>query len=407
MGAGPERMAARMSCQILVATALVAVFAATAFPWPGETAYAAAPAPPPRQGLAAARHAVAQHAAAAGRAADRLAAAQARLSRLEAQAETLTERYDGAIVALQRDTSAYRIAQGRFAAAMRAEAARRDAVAELASAAYETDGGLGSMAAMIGGTGGPQAFFDRAGVLSVLAEHDTDILASAAAGRIVAQVFRGQARDALQAAQAAARAAGELKQAMLAAVARQRSVLSSTRATRDRLVRELATARAKEGAMELAAVRQAPAAAGALGSSSAAPAWASASGAATGASAGAGDLAANWALGQLGRPYVWAAAGPNSFDCSGLTMRAWQRAGVQLDHWTGTQWTSGPHIAIDQLRRGDLVFFANDTSDPNTIHHVGIYVGRDMMVDAPYTGVDVRIDSIFEPGLIGATRPAA
>ena len=114
---------------------------------------------------------------------------------------------------------------------------------------------------------------------------------------------------------------------------------------------------------------------------------------------------ANWALRQLGKPYVWAAAGPYSFDCSGLTMRAWQHAGIRLDHWTGTQWTSGPHVPLSRLRPGDLVFFASNTSDPSTIHHVGIYIGRGMMVDAPYTGADVRIDSILEPGLIGATRP--
>jgi peptidoglycan DL-endopeptidase CwlO len=125
-----------------------------------------------------------------------------------------------------------------------------------------------------------------------------------------------------------------------------------------------------------------------------------------GASAGAGNVAANWALQQLGKPYVWAAAGPGAFDCSGLSMRAWQQVGVQLDHWTGTQWTSGPHVPIASLRRGDLVFFADNTSDPATIHHVGIYIGHQMMVDAPYTGVNVRIDTIYEPGLIGATRPA-
>ena len=125
-----------------------------------------------------------------------------------------------------------------------------------------------------------------------------------------------------------------------------------------------------------------------------------------GAPAWRGDIAAAWALRQLGKPYVWAAAGPNAFDCSGLSMRAWQRAGIQLVHWTGSQWISGPHIPLNRLRRGDLVFFANNIHKPATIHHVGIYIGGGKMVDAPYTGVDVRIDSIYEPGLIGATRPA-
>ncbi len=404
MGARASRMAARVPGRILVAAALAAVLAWTVFPWPGGTASATAPVPPPSQGLAAARDAVAQRAAAAGRAADRLAAAKARLNRIEARAETLTERYDGAVVELRKDTRAYRTAQGRLAAAMRAEAARRRAVAELASEAYQTDGGFGSMTAMIGGPGGPRAFFDRAGVLQVLAEDDTDILASATGASIVAQVLGAQARETLQASQAAARQVGTLKKAAMAAVVHQQWVLTSTRAVRHRLVVQLAAARAREGTLEIAAAAPASPAAGAVAASTA-PAWAYASGAAAGTSASAGDIAAGWALRQLGKPYVWAAAGPYSFDCSGLTMRAWQQAGIELDHWTGTQWTSGPHVPIDQLRRGDLVFFANNTSDPGTIHHVGIYIGRDMMVDAPYTGVDVRIDSIFEPGLIGATRP--
>lgn len=125
-----------------------------------------------------------------------------------------------------------------------------------------------------------------------------------------------------------------------------------------------------------------------------------------GASARQGNIAAVWALRQRGKPYRWAAAGPNAFDCSGLTMRAWEQAGVHLGHFTGSQWTSGPHIPLKALRRGDLVFFASNTAKPATIHHVGIYIGGGKMVDAPYTGVNVRIDTIHEPGLIGATRPA-
>jgi cell wall-associated NlpC family hydrolase len=118
-----------------------------------------------------------------------------------------------------------------------------------------------------------------------------------------------------------------------------------------------------------------------------------------------GNIAADWALRQLGKPYEWAAAGPDAFDCSGLVMRAWEQAGVGLGHWTGSQWTSGPHVPLDQLRRGDLVFFAYNTGEPATIHHVGIYIGGGMMVDAPTQGEDVRIEPIHESGLIGATRP--
>jgi hypothetical protein len=67
----------------------------------------------------------------------------------------------------------------------------------------------------------------------------------------------------------------------------------------------------------------------------------------------------------------------------------------------------GPHVPLNQLRRGDLLFFATNTADPSTIHHVGIYIGNGMMVDAPFTGAFVRIDSMYQPGgLIGAVRPA-
>ena len=97
-----------------------------------------------------------------------------------ARAETLIERYDGAVVELRKATGAYHIAQGRFDAATRRGGPPR-AVGELATEAYQTDGGFGSMAAMIGGPGGPQAFFDRAGVLRVIAARDSDVLVDAVA----------------------------------------------------------------------------------------------------------------------------------------------------------------------------------------------------------------------------------
>ncbi|WP_051864156.1 NlpC/P60 family protein [Streptosporangium roseum] len=118
-----------------------------------------------------------------------------------------------------------------------------------------------------------------------------------------------------------------------------------------------------------------------------------------------GDIAADWALTQLDKPYLWAATGPGSYDCSGLTMQAWARAGVRLDHWTGTQWTSGRHVQLSQVRRGDLLFFGRITRNPGDISHVGIYIGRGLMVHAPQTGDVVRVAPIWRRDLVGATRP--
>ncbi|GAA4228144.1 cell wall-associated NlpC family hydrolase [Streptosporangium album] len=118
-----------------------------------------------------------------------------------------------------------------------------------------------------------------------------------------------------------------------------------------------------------------------------------------------GDIAADWALTQLDKPYVWAATGPLGYDCSGLTMQAWARAGVRIDHWTGTQWTSGQHVQITRLRRGDLLFFGTGARSPGDISHVGIYIGRGLMVHAPQTGDVVRVAPIWRGDLVGATRP--
>jgi peptidoglycan DL-endopeptidase CwlO len=102
---------------------------------------------------------------------------------------------------------------------------------------------------------------------------------------------------------------------------------------------------------------------------------------------------------QLGKPYEWAAAGPDSFDCSGLTMYAWQSAGVSLPHSSRAQYSSLPHVARNQLQPGDLVFFGSP------IHHVGIYEGGGVMISAPETGDNVKRSSIGRADYVGAARP--
>ena len=111
------------------------------------------------------------------------------------------------------------------------------------------------------------------------------------------------------------------------------------------------------------------------------------------------QVAVQTAEAQIGKPYVYAAAGPDSFDCSGLTMYAWAAAGVSLSHNAAAQYESLPHVPMASLEPGDLVFYGSP------IHHVGMYVGNGTMVEAPYTGVDVRYHSIYRPDFAGAARP--
>lgn len=125
----------------------------------------------------------------------------------------------------------------------------------------------------------------------------------------------------------------------------------------------------------------------------------------------AGAIAIAFAFDRLGTPYLWGGEGSpedkGRFDCSGLTRAAYAAAGVVLPRTSREQWYGGPHVSRDALLPGDLVFFAWDRSDPETIHHVGIYVGNGHMIDAPYTGATIRFDRIDLPDYIGAVRPAA
>ncbi len=116
--------------------------------------------------------------------------------------------------------------------------------------------------------------------------------------------------------------------------------------------------------------------------------------------AGKAAEALRQALTQLGKPYVWGADGPNSYDCSGLTMWAYARVGISLPHYTGSQWNAGVHVSRDQLQPGDLVFFYSD------LHHVGMYIGDGQMVHAPQTGDVVKIAPIDGRPFAGGVRVA-
>ena len=121
---------------------------------------------------------------------------------------------------------------------------------------------------------------------------------------------------------------------------------------------------------------------------------------------GLGSVIVRDAESYIGTPYVWGGESPTTgFDCSGLVQWVYAQAGLSLPRVAQDQYDAGPHLPTGaQLYPGDLIFFG---SGPSGVEHVGIYIGNGQMVDAPYTGADVRIDSInqVDPPFVGATRP--
>ncbi|MFJ9148094.1 NlpC/P60 family protein [Streptomyces sp. NPDC102270] len=110
-----------------------------------------------------------------------------------------------------------------------------------------------------------------------------------------------------------------------------------------------------------------------------------------------------FARAQIGKPYVWGATGPDSYDCSGLTQAAWKAAGVDLPRVTYDQVGAGTTVSLADAQPGDLVFFYDDIS------HVGLYIGNGMMIHAPKPGAYVREESIYydgESGIHSVVRPA-
>ncbi|MYW67545.1 hypothetical protein GTY65_26255 [Streptomyces sp. SID8379] len=113
----------------------------------------------------------------------------------------------------------------------------------------------------------------------------------------------------------------------------------------------------------------------------------------------AGDDALAYAVRQIGKPYVWGAEGPKSFDCSGLTSQAWTHAGRTIPRTSQEQWAQLPRVPLSELRPGDLVVYFPKAT------HVAMYLGDGMVVQAPRPGARVKVSPIAANPLLGAVRP--
>ncbi|WP_370421469.1 NlpC/P60 family protein [Streptomyces sp. QH1-20] len=114
-----------------------------------------------------------------------------------------------------------------------------------------------------------------------------------------------------------------------------------------------------------------------------------------------GGKAVRYAFQQVGKPYVWGASGPDSFDCSGLTSQAWAHAGGSIPRTSQEQWKSLPRVPLNELRPGDLVLYFGGAT------HVALYIGNGQVIQAPRPGAYVKVSPIAANPLLGAVRPDA
>jgi cell wall-associated NlpC family hydrolase len=355
-------------------------------------------------------------------ASDAVAASQAALDRLGTDAEVAIEAYDKAVVVAAAAQQRVAADQAVLDAAANRVAAVRTKVGAFAADAYR-GGSLANLDALMS-SDGPQTMLYRLSEMDAVARVQRNVLQDLAAAQVYQHGVEQQATAIAAQATAAANAAAQARDRAQAKVAAQTAAVAGLKQAQQHLDNALRQARAHAGALErarLAALAQARAEAAARKQAAAAAALrqklSQQAGQQLGGGGGGGGgafantvsadterSALNYAESQIGKPYQWGASGPDTYDCSGLVMWAYAQVGVNVDHWTGFQWNEGAHIPLSDLRAGDLVFFATNTNNPNTIHHVGMYIGDGQMVEAPYTGANVRISNAFRSDLIGAVR---
>ncbi|OON81186.1 C40 family peptidase [Streptomyces tsukubensis] len=112
-----------------------------------------------------------------------------------------------------------------------------------------------------------------------------------------------------------------------------------------------------------------------------------------------GARALEYAVAQIGKPYVWGAQGPDTYDCSGLTSQAWGRAGRRIPRTSQEQWATLPHVPLTELRPGDLVVYFPEAT------HVAVYLGDGQVVQAPRPGAKVKVSPVAANPVLGAVRP--
>ncbi|MER7672982.1 C40 family peptidase [Kitasatospora sp. NPDC096128] len=344
-----------------------------------------------------------------------LTAARAELDRAGRSAEQAVEAYNGAQLALTRARAEETAANRRAAAAEAERSTAADDAARLAAETYRQGAGaeLSALNALLGAHG-PREAGDRAAVIGVVSARTRQILDAATSTAAAARSASAAARTATTAAEKAATEVGAARTRAEQRLAAQQTEVAAAGRRREQLLTELAAARnttvelerRRHEALEAIAAREAEEAARAAAEQAAREAEAASAAAAKAQAAPPGDrpwsaegaaAAIAFARSKIGLPYIWGGEGPEGYDCSGLTMMAWREGGRQLNHFAADQYAQSTPVSYRQLRPGDLVFWT-DTGRSADIHHVGLYIGDDQMIEAPRVGMPVKQASLWIMG---------
>lgn len=404
----------------------------------GIAAYADDAPVPSTQQLADARADVQRKAQGVAALQAELDAAQADLRTAQTAASIASEEYNGAMWRLAESRKASEQAQAEAARLQDRVEVQRDGMARLVVQSYQEGTQLNAMTAILDADG-PASIMGRQAVVDMARrtlEADMERFEELSATADQAKSRADQAAAEQEQLAAAARSA---RDAAVGAVSAAAGIEEQISSRRDALVAELARsqgisldlARQRQAALEAEASEKAAAADRARAEAAAAAerdreaaekaaekaeeeaeraedeAETPAPGGSTPAPKPAPEPPSNpppapsggvkaalaFARAQIGEPYRWGAAGPNSWDCSGLTMKAWAQGGKSLPHYSKAQFEAGTRIPISAVRPGDLYFWSSN-GRPSGIHHVAIATGGGDFIEAPRTGLDVRYNHV-------------
>ncbi|WP_019354569.1 C40 family peptidase [Streptomyces sp. AA1529] len=303
------------------------------------------------------------------------------LSMLYQRTEKASEAYNGTAEKLKAQRTTARRAQAELGRARSVLARERRRAGELARQQYRNGGtGIPSAVRMLL-TRNPHRLLDRGHLLQRAADDQADTLRRLARGQRRHTAAVRKARAAVTRQERLADRKKHQRDEVRTRLRKVEGLLSSLTGE------QLARLNALEGERTDAA-QQKLVAGGALDPS----------GAGRPASA-QGRKALDWALEQIGKPYVWGAEGPGAFDCSGLTRQAWRHAGREIPRTSQEQWRRLPKVGLDELRPGDLVIYFESAT------HVALYAGGGRVVQAPRPGGEVRLTELAVDPPIGAVRP--